>query len=71
MSFKDLQNEEEIDDDPLIILKAILLQVEREFKLHVCVCVYFRYAHIRAHARTATGTSQSLIPLGLPLYLLL
>ncbi|XP_059023650.1 ubiquitin carboxyl-terminal hydrolase 40 isoform X4 [Mustela lutreola] len=28
LSFKDLQNEEEIDDDPLIILKAILLQEE-------------------------------------------
>ncbi|XP_038291743.1 ubiquitin carboxyl-terminal hydrolase 40 isoform X2 [Canis lupus familiaris] len=28
MNLKDLQNEEEIDDDPLIILKAILLQEE-------------------------------------------
>lgn len=37
MNLKDLQNEEEIDDDPLVILKAILLQVEREF---IFACVF-------------------------------
>ena len=38
MNLEDLQSEEEIDD-PLMILKAILLQVERVYVYTVCVCV--------------------------------
>ena len=35
MNLEDIQNKEEIDD-PLMILKAILLQVERK---NICLCL--------------------------------
>ena len=59
MNLEDLQNEEEIDD-PLMILKAVLLQVEREC-MFIFVCVYQVYDSV---GRSDIVTIHSLFLLG-------